>query len=136
MPDVCTLRELVDNGREKGEFVTAFYRGRHNDQPITFGDCSRIIERLGTYLLSLGLHSDHIAIIGENSTEWVLSFLAVTNSGNTVVPVDRGLPYEDLAELVLHCDCRAIIYSEKSRKTIEFLQGLGKPYIDIMYMCI
>lgn len=134
MPDVCTLRELVDNGREKGEFVTAFYRGRHNDQPITFGDCSRIIERLGTYLLSLGLHSDHIAIIGENSTEWVLSFLAVTNSGNTAVPVDRGLPYEDLAELVLHCDCRAIIYSEKSRKTIEFLQGLGKPYIDIMYM--
>ena len=134
IPDVCTLRELVDHGREKGEFVTAFYRGKHNDQPITFGDCSQIIERLGTSLLSRGLHSDHIAIIGENSTEWVLSFLAVTNSGNIAVPLDRGLPYEDLAELVLHCDCRAIIYSEKSRRTIEFLQGLGKPYIDIMYM--
>jgi len=134
MPDVCTLRELVDNGREKGEFVTAFYRGRQNDQPITFGDCSRIVERLGTYLLSLGLHSDHIAIIGENSTEWVLSFLAVTNSGNTAVPIDRGLPNEDLAELVLHSDCRAILYSEKCRRTMEFLQDLGKPYIDIMYM--
>jgi len=134
IPDVCTLRELVDNGREKGEFVTAFYRGRQNDQPITFGDCSRIVERLGTYLLSLGLHSDHIAIIGENSTEWVLSFLAVTNSGNTAVPIDRGLPNEDLAELVLHSDCRAILYSEKCRRTMEFLQDLGKPYIDIMYM--
>ena len=134
MPDVCTLRELVKNGREKGEFVTAFYRGRNNDQPITFGDCSRIIERLGTYLLSQGLHSDHIAIIGENSTEWVLSFLAVTNSGNTAVPIDRGLPNEDLAELVLHSDCRAILYSEKCRRTMEFLQDLGKPYIDIMYM--
>ena len=134
MPDVRTLRELVDNGREKGGSVTAFYRGRHNDQPVTFGDCSRIIERLGTYLLSLGLHSDHIAIIGENSTEWVLSFLAVTNSGNTAVPLDRGLPNEDLAELVFHCDCRAIIYSEKNRATIEFLQGLGKPYTDMMYM--
>ena len=134
MPDVCTLRELVKNGREKGEFVTAFYRGRNNDQPITFGDCSRIIERLGTYLLSQGLHSDHIAIIGENSTEWVLSFLAVTNSGNTAVPVDRGLLNEDLAELVLHCDCRAIIYSEKSKKTIDYFQGLGKPYTDIMYL--
>ena len=134
IPDVCTLRELVDNGREKGEFVTAFYRGRHNDEPITFGDCSRIVERLGTYLLSLGLHSDHIAIIGENSTEWVLSFLAVTNSGNTAVPIDRGLPNEDLAELVLHSDCRAILYSEKCRRTMEFLQDLGKPYIDIMYM--
>ena len=134
MPVVWTLRELVENGREKGESVTAFYRGRHNNQPITFGDCSRMIERLGTYLLSLGLHSDHIAIIGENSTEWVLSFLAVTNSGNTAVPVDRGLPHEDLAELVLHCDCRAIIYSEQSRSAMEFLQGLGKPYTDIMYM--
>ena len=134
MPDVWTLRELVDNGREKGEFVTAFYRGKHNDQPVTFGDCSRIVERLGTYFLSLGLNSDHIAIIGENSTEWVLSFLAVTNSGNAAVPVDRGLPNEDLAEVILHCDCKVIIYSEKSKKTIEFLQGLGKPYIDLMYI--
>lgn len=134
MPDLWTLRELVENGRKKGESVTAFYRGKYNDQPVTFGDCSRIIERLGTYLLSLGLNSDHIAIIGENSTEWVLSFLAVTNSGNTAVPLDRGLPDEDLAELVLHCDCKAIIFSEKNRKTIEFLQGLGKPYIDLMYI--
>ena len=134
MPVVYTLRELVENGREKGEFVTAFYRGKQNDQPITFGDCSRIIERLGTYLLSLGFNSDHIAIIGENSTEWVLSFLSVTNSGNAAVPVDRGLPNEDLAELVLHCDCKAIIYSEKSRKTIDYFQGLGKPYTDIMYL--
>ena len=134
MPEVWTLRELVDNGREKGESVTAFYRGRQNDQPITFGECSRMIERLGTYLLSLGLHSDHIAIIGENSTEWVLSFLAVTNSGNTAVPVDRGLPHEDLAELVLHCDCRAIMFSEKSRSAMESLQALGKPYTDIMYL--
>ena len=134
MPEVCTLRELVDNGREKGESVTAFYRGKHNDQPVTFGDCSRIIEKLGTYLLSKGLHSDHIAIIGENSTEWVLSFLAVTNSGNTAVPLDRGLPNEDLAELVLHCDCRAVIFSEKNRATMEFLQGRGKPYTDMMYM--
>ena len=134
MPDVSTLRELVDNGREKGESVTAFYRGKHNDQPVTFGDCSRIIERLGTYLLSKGLHSDHIAIIGENSTEWVLSFLAVTNSGNTAVPLDRGLPNEDLAELVRHCDCRAVIFSEKNRATMEFLQDRGKPYTDMMYM--
>ena len=134
MPDVCTLRELVENGRDKGESVTAFYRGRNNDQPITFGECSRIIESLGTYLFSLGLNSDHIAIIGENSTEWVLSFLAVTNSGNAAVPIDRGLPNEDLAELVLHCDCRAIIYSEKCKEAIGFLRGLGKPYSDIMYI--
>ncbi len=134
MPDVCTLRELVENGRDKGESVTAFYRGRNNDQPITFGECSRIIESLGTYLLSLGLNSDHIAIIGENSTEWVLSFLAVTNSGNAAVPIDRGLPNEDLAELVLHCDCRAIIYSEKCKEAIGFLRDLGKPYSDIMYI--
>ncbi len=134
IPQVHTLRELVENGRKNGEFVTAFYRGKNNDQPVTFGNCSRIIEALGTYLLSLGLHSSHIAIIGENSTEWVLSFLAITNSGNAVVPLDRLLPCEDLAELVLHSDCKAIIYSDKSKKTIEFLQGLKKPYKAIKYI--
>ena len=120
MPDVFTLRELVDNGREKGGSVTAFYRGRNNDQPITFGDCSRIIERLGTYLLSLGLHSDHIAIIGENSTEWVLCFLAITCSGNAAVPLDRGLPQEDIAELIVHCDCSAVFFSFTARAASLF----------------
>ncbi len=64
----------------------------------------------------------------------MLSFLAVTNSGNTVVPVDNRLPYEDLAKLILFCDCTAIIYSEKSRRTAEYLRGLGKPYTDMMYI--
>ena len=102
IPDLWTIREVVGHADENGRDVTAFYRGRKNDVPVTFGDCSVLTEQLGTFLLSQGFRSDHIAIIGENSTEWVLCFLAVTCSGNIVVPLDRALPPEDIAELVEH----------------------------------
>jgi len=85
IPELWTIRELTDNGREKGRDVTVFYRGRHNDIPVTFGECSSLTEQLGTFLLLQGHEAAHLAIIGENSTEWVLSFLAVTCSGNVAV---------------------------------------------------
>lgn len=134
MPDVWTLRELTDYGKEKGENVTAFYRGRHNDVPLSFGGCSRIIRQLGTYLLSQGFEADHIAIIGENSTEWVMSFLAICCSGNVAVPLDRGLPHEDIAELARHCECRAVIYSDKCRAAAEYLQSLGDTFVTVRFM--
>ena len=133
IPDLWTIREVVGHADENGRDVTAFYRGRKNDVPVTFGDCSVLTEQLGTFLLSQGFRSDHIAIIGENSTEWVLCFLAVTCSGNIVVPLDRALPPEDIAELVEHCDCSAVFYSDKCEKTADHLRSLGGPLSDVRY---
>ena len=133
IPELWTIRELTDNGREKGRDVTVFYRGRHNDIPVTFGECSSLTEQLGTFLLSQGHEAAHLAIIGENSTEWVLSFLAVTCSGNVAVPVDRALPLQDIAELAEHSECSAVFYSDGSAPVIDHLKSLGGRFSGISY---
>lgn len=128
IPDLWTLRELVDNGKEKGEDVTALYRGRGNDVPITFGEVSRIVGSLGNYLLSKGVVSTNVAILGENSTEWILAFLAIANSGNCAVPLDKGLPIDDIAHLVGHCECTALFYSAKSKKIVDSIRESHPEY--------
>ena len=133
IPELWTIRELTENGREKGRDITVYYRGRHNDIPLTFGECSRLTEQLGTYLLSQGHDRSHIAVIGENSTEWVLSFLAITCSGNVAVPLDRALPVEDIAELTEHSDCSAVFYSDKSSGIIDYMKSLGGRFSGIAY---
>ena len=70
-------------------------------------------------MLHRGLSGTHIAILGENSTEWCLSYFAVVNSGNVAVPLDRDLPEEELAELLCRCDCTALITSGKYKARAE-----------------
>lgn len=113
VPDLRTLRELVANGKEKGPDKTAFYTGNNNDVPLRFSEVSDLIEAMGTFLLDKGFSGDNIALLGENSTEWVLSYFAVTNSGNVAVPMDTGLTDDELAELAEHCECKALFCSDK-----------------------
>lgn len=140
IPDLWTLRELVQNGKERGADVTAFYRGRNNDIPLTFGEVSDLVRGAGEFLLDQGFSGSNIALIGENSTEWILSFLAVMNSGNVAVPLDRGLKSDEITELAVHCECRAVFYSDKCSgiadelKKCSDLSGVRYYMIDDIYV--
>ena len=55
----------------------------------------------------------HLAICGENSYNWFVTFMAVVVSGNIAVPVDRDCNAELLLKLLDSADCDALFYSEK-----------------------
>ena len=122
--DVRTLRDLLIYGREHGKDHTIFYTGKQNDRPMSFRSAFAAVEAMGTFLLSEGYRGARIALLGENSTEWCLSYFAVTNSGNTVVPLDRELPKEELAELLRRCGCSALLYSDKYAAHAALFQSL------------
>ena len=82
------------------------------------------IEGFGTFFLSKGLKKDKIAIIGENSYEWIVSYFAVLGSGNTAVPLDRDLPIEDLLYNITNSGCKAIVFSKTYRDVIGKLKEL------------
>ena len=134
--DVRTLRELIAYGRETGGENTIFYTGRKNDDPMSFITASDKIRALGTFLLNRGYRESHIALLGENSTEWCLTYFAVANSGNVVVPLDKELPKEDLAELITHCGCAAIFYSEKFKDCIAHFQSLSDEFPAMEYFSL
>ncbi len=77
----------------------------------TYKEFGSEIEGLGTFILSKGLKKEKIAILGENSYEWLLAYFAILGSGNTAVPLDRDLPAEDLLYNVKNSGCKAVIYS-------------------------
>ncbi len=131
--EVATLRDLIEYGRENGADNTILYTGRQNDEPMTFIQAAENIRAVGTYLQELGFQGSHIALLGENSTEWCLSYFSITNSGNVAVPLDKELSAEDLAELIEHCGCEAIFYSGKYREQIAYFQSLGGSFPEMRY---
>ena len=51
---------------------------------------------LGTGLMLEGHTGKRIAIIGKNRYEWVLGYFAAACGLGMCVPLDKGLPYEEL----------------------------------------
>ena len=97
-----TLKELVcRQAKEKAE-QTAFFYSKGKETLIEKSYCTfkNEIDALGTYLLEQNHRNEKIAIIGENCYEWLLAFMAVVNSGNVAVAIDRELPADRILQLV------------------------------------
>jgi long-chain acyl-CoA synthetase len=119
--EVCDLKNLVNSsaalfGGRDAFLVKDSPGGAY--RPISYAKLKADIDSLGTALSERGLLGAKIALIGENRYEWVVSYLAVTNGGGVVVPFDRELGAEDIAEFMRRSDARAIIYSSKPENLV------------------
>lgn len=113
MPDVRTVKELVNYGVQNfsGNKLVDFKVGK-SLRSKTYGEFCKDANALGSYLFDLGLKDCKIALLGENSYNWFMSFIAILNGGNVCVPLDKEMPADDLMNFVDICKCRAIIYSD------------------------
>ena len=93
-----------------------------DDKFITYKEFAEDIEGLGTYILSKGLKKEKIAIIGENSYEWLLAYFAILGSGNTAVPLDRDLPVDDLVYNVRNSEAKALFFSKVYKDVAEHFE--------------
>ena len=77
------------------------------------------INGFGTALLKRGFQDRRIAILGNNSYEWLLSHLTVVNGLGISVPLDKGLPYDELESSLIRSQATAIIFDKAHRYMIE-----------------
>ena len=120
-PEVKTIRELIEYGKNKGKNKNCLFKGKDNDEPLSFNCVYDLVKDLGTYLLSINNKKSNLAIIGENSTEWILSCLSIMCSGNVAIPLDRDLSDEELLAMISKCECTTIFYSDKCCDLIDKL---------------
>ncbi len=95
-------------------------------QPITYRQTLEDVNALGTALIAAGLKGKKIAVLGENSYWWSISYLAVLCGTGIVVPLDKELSPRDVEGLVGQAEVAAVIYTEKHAKTFETLYRSGE----------
>ena len=120
-----TLKDLLCFCAEKYGDNPAFqYADRKTDISISFSQFKIQVEQLGTYLYAAGYRNCHIAVFGENSFEWILTHFAITCGKNVIVPIDKDLVAEQIAELLRDSDCAAMFYSNNYSDIVEKLQKM------------
>ncbi len=128
--EIRDLRELIDGSTElfgeKPAFLVKDEPGGEY-RPILYTEFRREIDNFGTALLHRKLKGEKIAIIGENSYEWVLSYFAVSCGVGIFVPIERELPTADMKSLLERSGAGVVIFSEKaSEQVAEATKGNKK----------
>lgn len=120
---VYTTKELLELCvKEYGEKEAFAYQNRKQVFSVSFAEFKMQVESLGTYLQGNGFTDSHIAVFGENSYEWVLTHFAVTYGKGVIVPIDKELDADSIAELLLDSESKVMVYSDTYADVIECLQ--------------
>lgn len=118
---ISDLRDMVHSSAEMFADKTAF---KEKEDPkgefksISYKQFKADIDSFGTKLVEMGLKGKRIALIGENSYRWVVTYLAVANGTGIVVPLDKELTDIEIKNLLERAKPDAIVFSNKMEKKI------------------
>jgi len=120
---INNLKELINLIAEKyGDNPAVTFERDNNIINISYRQLKSDIEALGTAFWDLGIQNEKIALIGENSYEWILTYFAAVNGGNIIVPLDRDLPEADIKNLIDDSETKTFVYSDSFSDIQEYLR--------------
>ncbi len=111
------LKNLIQRVSEKYANEIAFIIKEKNGKEITYKNITykefyNDTNALGTALLKHNLKDKKVAIIGKNRYEWFLTYLSVVNGIGTVVPLDKGLPENEIESLLERCKADCVVFED------------------------
>lgn len=126
LPLIRDLKDMIIQKKEQKPDNIAFTysKGRNQIVKKTYMEFHDEVNALGTWMHKQDLQGKHIAVLGENSYEWLVCFFAIVCGGGVAVPIDKELPAEEVETLLEKADVQAIIYSNSYREVAENAVGI------------
>lgn len=104
-------------------------------QNITYTDFQNDINQLGTGLQKLGYTNKRVAVIGKNSYEWAITYYSVINGLGVIIPLDKGLPENEIESLLLRSKADLIVFDKSYEDSInKFLENKSTRLKDAICM--
>ncbi len=126
------FRELLDFGAARwpddDAFIVKHKQGRGKEpvyEHITYYGFRQRVNHLGTAMLARGWQGNRIAIIGKNRVEWMESYFAVLCGIGICVPLDKGLPYEELESSLSRSQADVLIFDPSHLEDVKKLMESG-----------
>ncbi len=117
-----TLKQIIVEGTERGGDLKQYvFLDKNRKECVrTFNDTWREICGIGPFFFSKDLKNGaKIAIIAENSYEWMIAYYATLVGGNITVPMDCKLDTDYLIDQLIRCECDALVYSNEYDELVK-----------------
>jgi len=111
-PVLNNFRQLLDwRAGETPDGIAFQYKDKSRLVSVTYAQFCAEADALAAFFYAQGFCDAKIAVLGENSYTWILTYFAAVLSGNVIVPIDKELPTEDMISLLQRCGAKALVYS-------------------------
>ncbi len=110
------IKELIKYSKENYKDNVAFKNKLRDGKKVSYDDVTyerlwNEVKAVGKYIISKGLQGKRIAVIGKNSYEWMLVYLAVLSTDTVVVPLDKGLLEFEIKDQLNRSEADAIFHA-------------------------
>lgn len=122
---------------ERNAFIIKHKKSRKDFtyEYITFNQFRDNVNRFGTGMMKKGLQGSRIAIIGKNRYEWILSYFTACCGLGMCVPLDKGLPYEELESSLVRSYSDVLIFDSAHKEDVEKIAAGGKTKVST-FICM
>lgn len=121
--DFKTIKEIFEMAREKYSnniFMLEKFNPKEEFTKITYKEFTDDVIALGTALRNkYNLADERVVIIGENTYNWYVSYMAMLCGVGIAVPVDKELPTNEIENVINRSRATAVIYSTKKKDVIK-----------------
>ncbi len=115
--EIKLLGEIYENSARNLPGKLALKKG---ETEYTFAQVEDAVVKLKNYLLGLGLKKgDRFSVIGENSPEWAIGYLAIVKAGLICVPLDPMLSEGEIIHVLRESEARGVLSSENHMYKVE-----------------
>ncbi len=93
----------------------------------------RLVYSIGSAFLDMGLLDGKVALIGDPSVDWIAVYFATVTGGGVIVPMDRELPENEIANILCGSGAGAVVFSPSMAAVMDSI----KPRLDggVRYIC-
>ena len=125
---VDSLKDIINERCDMFKDRIAFLEkleGMEEFEKIKYSKVKVDVNALGTIMINkLNLKDKKIAVIGENSYRWYITYMAVVCGVGTIVPLDKELPENEILNLLERSKASCIVYSSRKKDLIIDLKEM------------
>ena len=118
------LRYSAETFGKEDAFVIKKKTGKDvSYEHVSFADFYERVCSLGTGMMLRGMQGKRVAVIGKNREEWLEGYFAVLGGLGICVPLDKGLPYEELETSLARSAAEVLIFDPAHQEQVERLRA-------------
>ena len=118
--EVGSIQELVEHYRGFGEKIAFDYFEGSELKAMTYGEYAENIDAFASALKSIDKSGKRVAIIGETSPFWHISFHAALCTNGVAIPLDKELAIGEIENFLIRSEAEVLIFSNSFEK--KFLE--------------
>ncbi len=134
-----TIRDYINHAIERYPNNKAFIIKNKAGKEVSYTnilytDFGEDLKYFGTALIELGLENKRIAIISKNRYEWALSYFSILNGVGITVPLDKGLPEQEIESSLARSHAEAVIFE---KEYIDMMKNIASKNIGVKeFICM